>query len=307
MSAHRQSAAEVVDLATMRTVLGGLFVEHRHHPHVTTRERSLTRSTWLPEPSGVLVADTTADDLPARMDIIEQALSEAGMAKVRLDRLLTNEELVAFGRRFGQVMVHTTSPKLEQQVDDGLVFNLRQERGEVTPDYALALISRNELTLHAEVCVRPIERQPRYIALMCVEPSPRDSGGQTVFVPMSAVRERLSEDEADLLRYAHFGQFPESPPILSWRAGGAVFSFRDFGDDLLWWRYVGPRTSLRAAEFNDALLSVLTAMYDPELMFGVCWRRAELVIWDNWRFFHGRTRIRPTDGAPRHFKNLKIN
>jgi alpha-ketoglutarate-dependent taurine dioxygenase len=307
MSATGPSATTVADLATMPTVLGGLFVEHRHHPHVTTRESSLTQAKWLPEPPGVLVSDTTADDLLTRTDTVEQALRRDGIAKVRLDRVLTNEEFATFGRSLGNVMVHETSPKLRQQVDDGVVFNLRQERDEVTGDYALALISSNELTLHAEVCVRPVERQPRFIALMCVEPSLPDSGGQTVFVPMPAVHERLSKNEVDLLQYAHFSQFPESPPILSWREGRPVFSFRDFGDDLLWWRYVGPRTSVRAEEFNAALLSLLAAMYEPALLIGVSWRKAELLVWDNWKFFHGRTRIHPTDQAPRHFKNLKIN
>lgn len=307
MSPLGPTATEVAELATLPTVLGGLFVEQPGHPHVRSRESSLTRSAWLPEPAAVLVAETTADDLPDSMDAVEQSLRDRGFAKVRLDRLLTNDELVAFGRRLGTVMVHETSPKLQQQVDDGLVFNLRQERAELTPDYALALISRNELTLHAEVCVRPLHRQPRYIALHCVEPSPPDTGGQTVFVPMSRVHERLSNEQADLLRYAHFAQFPESPPILSRRQGRPVFSFRDFGDDLLWWRYVGPRTSLKAEELNDALLSLLQAMYDPDLLMGVSWSRAELLVWDNWRFFHGRTRIQPTDSGARHFKNLKIN
>ena len=158
MTATGRSTTEVADLAALDTVLGGLFVEHRHHPHVATREASLTRSQWLPEPPQVLVAETTAEDLPARTDAVRDALRDHGIAKIRLDRLLDNDELVAFGRRLGTVMVHETSPKLQQLVDDGLVFNLRQERGEVTPDYALALISRNELTLHAEVCVRPVER-----------------------------------------------------------------------------------------------------------------------------------------------------
>lgn len=301
------TVTEVADLATMPTVLGGLFVEQAHHPHVRMRERSLTRSDWLPEPDGILVAELAADELPDRTGEVEQRLRDDGIAKVRLDRLLTNDELVTFGRRLGTVMVHETSPKLQHQVDDGLVFNLRRERTDVTSDYALALISSNELTLHAEVCVRPVQRQPRYIALHCVEPSPPDTGGQTVFVPMTAVHDRLTRTQAEMLQYAHFSQFPESPPFLSWRGGRPVFSFRDFGDDLLWWRYVGPKGSLTAGEFNETLVRLLESMYDPDLMTGVSWRRAELLVWDNWRFFHGRTRIQETDTEARHFKNIKIN
>ncbi len=206
---------EVADLAGKPTVLGGLYVEKSDHPHVAARKRSLTRAEWLPEPAEVLVAELPADELPSATPAVEQGLRDHGIAKVRLDRLLANDELVAFGRRLGTVMVHETSPKLQHQVDDDLVFNLRRERSDVTPDYALALISSNELTLHAEVCVRPWQRQPRYIALHCVEPSPPDTGGQTVFVSMDAVHERLTAGQAEMLQQAHFSQFPESPPFLS--------------------------------------------------------------------------------------------
>lgn len=307
MTESSTATARLDDLAARPTTAGGLFVEHKSHRHVTLRDASLRRARWLPEPPWLPALGLTADSLMTRANIVTAALEVAGIVKVRLDRVLSNDELVAFGRRLGNVMVHDTSPKLRQQIDDGLVFNLREERAETTDDYALALISRNYLTLHAEVCVRPLNRQPRFIALLAVDPSPPDSGGQTVFVPMDAVCHRLAADELELLAEAHFSQFPESPPFFSWRDGRPVFSFRDFGDDLLWWRYVGPRAPLRDDEFNAALRTLLNAMYAPGLMFGICWRPAELLVWDNWRFFHGRTLIQPTDAPRRHFKNIKIN
>lgn len=296
----------VPDLAERPELLTGAYVEQPFHRHVEAREDLLRRADWLPEPEAIPRFTLGVDELHGAVEEVRGALRGAGIAKLGLERELSNEELIAFGGRLGRVMVHETSPRLRGHVEDDLVLNLRQEYDE-TPEYDLALVSRNYLTLHSEVCVKPLPKQPRLIALLCVEPSAPDTGGQTVFVPMTAVHDRLTPEQTAVLSETNFAEFPHSPPLLSWRDGRPVFSFRDFGTDVLYWRYVGTDERIDVATVNDAIKAVLRAMYDPELMFGVHWRRAELLVFDNWVFFHGRTFIREPAGARRSFKNLKLN
>ena len=306
MSASGVIAQRVPRLEDRPETASGVFIEQPFHRHVALREAALRQAAWLPEPATLPRFELAAEALDASMSEVTAAVQEAGIAKLCLDRVLANDELVAFGRHFGDVMVHDTSPDLQGQLEGGHVFNLRQEHARTTGDYALALISRNELTMHSEVCVRSAPKQPRYIALLCLEPSPPDTGGQTVFVPMADIHARLSEDQAQMLGEAHFSEFLVSPPILSLREGRPVFSFRDFKNDLMWWRYVGARP-LVDGEFNRAIRVVLDGMYDARLWFGIAWSAAEVVIFDNWRFFHGRTLIQSETAARRHFKNIKIN
>ena len=306
MSASAVVAQRVPLLAELPQTAIGVYVEQPFHRHVAAREVALRRTEWLPEPASVPRVDLDAAAFDDAMEPVVAAVAQAGIAKARFDRVVSNEELVAFGAHFGDVMVINTSPELHDQVQGPHVFNLRHEHALTTGEYSLALISQNYLTMHSEVCVRRAPDQPRYIALLCLEPSPRDTGGQTVFVAMDEVHRRLTPDQAQILGEAHFRDFPDSPPLLSWREGRPVFSFRDFGNDLMWWRYVGER-ALADGEFNAAIRTLLEAIYDADLWFGIEWKAAEVVIFDNWRFFHGRTLIQSQTANRRHFKNIKIN
>ena len=306
MSASAAVAQLVPLLAGRPQTAVGVYVEQPFHAHVAAREVALRRTQWLPEPDRVPRFDLDVAALDDALDPVVEAVARAGIAKARFDRVLCNEELVAFGRPFGNVMVINTSPDLRDQVQGPHVFNLRHEHALTTGEYSLALISQNHLTMHSEVCVRSAPDQPRYIALLCLEPSPRDTGGQTVFVAMDEVVARLTPEQAQVLRQAHFRDFPDSPPLLSWRAGRPVFSFRDFGSELLWWRYVGER-ALADGEFNRAIRALLAAIYDADLWFGIEWHAGEVLVFDNWRFFHGRTLIQSQTANRRHFKNIKIN
>jgi alpha-ketoglutarate-dependent taurine dioxygenase len=306
MSASAAVAQLVPQLTERTETASGVFIEQPFHRHVAAREAALRRPDWLPEPALVRCFELATDEVETAMEPVSAAIAQDGIAKLRFERVLTNDEFVAVGSHLGDVMTINTSPDLLEQVEGSHVFNLRHEHALTTGEYSLALISQNYLTMHSEVCVRRAPDQPRYIALLCLVPSPPHTGGQTIFVPMDEVHARVSPEQAELLVEAHFREFPASPPILSWREGRPVFSFRDFGTDLMWWRYVGER-ALAAGEFNRAILTLLEAIYDRGLWFGIEWNAAEVVIFDNWRFFHGRTLIQSQDGERRHFKNIKIN
>jgi L-ascorbate metabolism protein UlaG (beta-lactamase superfamily)/alpha-ketoglutarate-dependent taurine dioxygenase len=308
-ASRKAEASKVTDLSKRPERLTGAFVEQPFHAYAARREALLTRREWYREPSFIRASSIRADDLDDAMQDIKSDMAKDGLVKLQLDRGVSNEEFVAFGRAFGTVMVHETTKRLQEYVEDRVVLNLIQEHPQ-TGEYDLALVAENFLNLHSEVCTRPLNKQPRYIALLCVEPPIPDAGGQTVFVSMDSVSSKLEDHQHALLGSTNFRDFPDSPPVFSRREGRPVFSFRDFGNgkDILYWRYAGKDRAVDASDVREAILALLEGMHDPDITFGIDWSRNALIAFDNWRFFHGRTQIRPADGAPRrHFKNLKIN
>ncbi|MGW1989442.1 TauD/TfdA family dioxygenase [Embleya sp. NPDC001921] len=300
------SAALVPRLDDRPATLTGAFVEQPYHRHVAHRETLLNGSRWLPEPDGLprlrIAADATHRSVPA----VRGALARRGIVRLDFDRCPSTTEFLRLGASLGAVMETEINPELRPYVEQRAVLNLRHDQPG-TSRYDLALIAANYLNLHTEIAVHPLPKQPRLIALLCVEPPEPDRGGQTVFVPMAGVRTRLSAIELDVLAATNCRDFPTGPPMFSRRNGLPVFCFRDFGADVLRWRYTGSAEAAGPETVRGAIHDLLDAMYDPASMFGVRWRAGTAVVFDNWAFFHGRTRIRPVPGGRnRHFKQLKL-
>ncbi|MYW00420.1 TauD/TfdA family dioxygenase, partial [Streptomyces sp. SID3343] len=229
-----------------------------------------------------------------------------GIARLDFDRCPSTVEFLGLGARLGAVMETEINAELRPYVENRSVLNLRHDEPG-TSRYDLALVAANYLNLHTEIAVHPLHKQPRYIALLCVEPPERDHGGQTVFVPMAAIRARMSAIELDVLAATNCHDFSAGPPMFSHREGLPVFCFRDFGDDELRWRYTGTIEAAGPETVRGAIHDLLDAMYDPATMFGVHWTAGSAVVFDNWAYFHGRSRIRPVPGGrSRHFKQLKL-
>ncbi|MGC0422684.1 TauD/TfdA family dioxygenase [Embleya sp. AB8] len=300
------SATVVPRLDDRPATVTGAFVEQPYHPHVAHRERLLDGPRWLPEPDGLPRLRIAADAMRRSIPAVRAALTRRGIARLDFDRCPSTTEFLDLGAALGTVMETEINAELRPYVEQRAVLNLRHDQPGTTR-YDLALIAANYLNLHTEIAVHPLPKQPRLIALMCVEPPERDCGGQTVFVPMAAVRSRLSALDLDVLAATNCHDFPNGPPMFSRRNGLPVFCFRDFGGDVLRWRYTGPPAEVGPETVRSAIGELLAAMYDPAAMFGVHWAAGTVVIFDNWAFFHGRSRIRPVPGGRnRHFKQLKL-
>jgi hypothetical protein len=102
-------------------------------------------------------------------------------------------------------------------------------------------------------------------------------------------------------RYENGGQ---PPPLARTERGQEVFSFRDFHCQVLSWVHDG---NANQTEVNDAIRTLLHAMYsDPEAC-AVRWRRGMLLVIDNRRVFHGRTAGGGVAKArPRHLLRARL-
>jgi alpha-ketoglutarate-dependent taurine dioxygenase len=197
--------------------------------------------------------------------------------------------------------------RLAPYVEDDVILNLRADHAE-TEDLTWELMfAENYVMMHSELAGRLIPEQVRYLMFQCVAAPVRDEGGQTLLVPMEAVRAQLTDREADLLRSTRHGGYANPPMFLTSHEGRDVFAVKDAEGEDLPWRYEGDDPSVTADEVDAALRALLAAIYHEPAAYGVPWEPLVLGVFDNTRYLHARTFSRkPVDAPPRHLREVRV-
>ncbi|MEH0971295.1 TauD/TfdA family dioxygenase [Micromonospora sp. CPCC 205546] len=280
----------------------GYFNEKPEDAHVKLREAMLCGEV-LPPPE-IPTLDLECADFPGRGgDEVANSLRRDGVAVVQFDRILSNAAFLSFGRMLGEPMPES-HPTVASYVESDVILNLIAKHDD-TADVSLQPFARTFLSVHSEGSGRPVAEQPRYIVLMCCEPGDDATSAQTALVSMAEVAARLSDREVEILSQTRYLRNPAGPNICRTEGGRTVFSFRDFMADTLEWTSTcedaGPE------EVNDAIRSLLAAVYQGDTAAGVHWRRGMMVLIDNTHYFHARTsRSMNAVTRRRHLKRLRI-
>ncbi|MEV5773395.1 TauD/TfdA family dioxygenase [Streptomyces antimycoticus] len=281
----------------------GAFLADAADPHVPLRERLLGNGIPPADVTGRPRPDLASGPSDTLHEEVSEQLWSRGLAAIQLDEPLPNDRFTALGAFLGTAMPER-DPAVAPYVEEEVILNLRSEHAR-TDDVALQPFAGNYLSLHTESSGAPVERQPRYIVLMCLAPGDASQGARTVLVPMREVARRLAPETLAVLSRTRYRDRPGVPTIARQVGDRWVFSLRDFLADELQWSYEGPEED--AAAVGDALRELLAAMYAPEHAQGLQWRRGLLVVIDNTYFFHGRTSGSATPEARlRHLKRLRV-
>jgi alpha-ketoglutarate-dependent taurine dioxygenase len=285
--------------------LTGCFIERPEDSHVTSRERILRQSAWYDEPKGVRL-EAEAGRFPAYLPSTTALLAERGLAILEFDRALTTAELISLASTFGTPMPQP-NPRTRPWVDNEVVLNLRADLSE-TEDLAWQLLfAENYVMLHTELAAKPAEAQPRWLLLECVEPPTRDAGGQTVLVAGERIQSALDERTRRILANTRLSSYPDAPSVLHRRHGREIFNFKDSGGHVPFeWLYEGPAEAITPSDVGAALRALLAALYEPDAVVGVHWTPHAVAIFDNRRFFHGRTFVYRQAGRPRHLRRVRV-
>ena len=284
-------------------MLEGRFAESDTDRHVARRAELLAGDGGIP-PLGP-VKQWPVGTRPERvLPSISDELADNGLAVADFDGPLPPDDFIGLGEQLGSVM-QERDPTVQPRVYRGGLLNLVTEIGH-TADVAVQPFSTTGLAMHTEASGKPVAEQPRYIALMCLEPGDQDSSAQTVVVAMADIAARLSRDDLAVLEELRYHRNTAGPFIARQEEGRTVLSFRDFCGDELHWVHEGRSRS--ATEINDVLRRLLAAIYHPGSARVARWRRGRLVVLDNTRFMHGRTAgARETGAIRRHLQRLRIN
>lgn len=263
---------------------------------VKRREARLNVPGWYPEFPDVSRAARRCAELAEWADELRAWLDRRGVAHIDLDGELTTDRFIALAAVLGTPQPET-SPEVARFVDDGVVLNLSPAL-KWSASTAYEPFSWSAVRLHTEGSARPPAQQPRYLMFHCIEPGSPTTGDQTVLVSMADVRERLSDEQAGILSTVRFDRGAEAAPLV--RADSPVFCFRDYGAEEIPWTC--SRAGVSPGQVVQAIVHLAIAMYTAPC-FGVDWVRNALVVIDNQRFFHGRTK---GAGVHRHLRRIRV-
>jgi len=286
--------------------LQGVLREQLDDRHVAGRQKVLRRERWYPAPPCSTPDEVRADDLLDAFARIKVGVEACGVALLHVDRLLTNAELLSLAGLLG-VPQQQSDSRLASYVEDDVILNLRADHVETAELTWKLLFAENYVMMHTELAGRLIPEQVRYLMFQCVAAPVRDHGGQTLLVPMAAVRAHLTDRQATILRSTRHGGYSNPPMFLTAHEGRDVFAVKDAEGEDLPWRYDGVDATVASADVTDALRALLTAIYDEDEVYGVPWEPLMLGVFDNTRFLHARTfSRRPVYGPPRHLREVRV-
>lgn len=282
--------------------MDGRFTEHQGDPHVRLRAELLDQGAVLAPPPAQTNAISAVDLRSAAEQALDQ-LHRHGVVVVELAEPPDDDAYIKFGEQLGQ-LIPERDPAVTPYAYGETLLNLRTTHG-LTSDVSLQPFATNSLTLHTEGSGRPVEEQPRYISLLCVDPGDNAAESQTVLVPMAPVLNRISSADLELLTRVRYRRNTRGPFLVRSSEGRHVLSMRDFTTEPLEWTCTDD--SVAEERVNSAIRSLLAAMYAMDTATGVHWRPGMLVIIDNTYFIHGRTAgPAAAPNRQRHLKRLRI-
>lgn len=219
---------------------------------------------------------------PGRIAKTMSTMSErSGLAVGNLAEPFTTEEYLEYGWALGELHAEK-APQVQDRVLKTYILDLTSsEDSNAKTDRQP--FSQAPLLAHTESSAEPVERQPGFITLMCLDPGNLEFA-QTLVVPMRGVLSRLSEDDRATLRLLRYDR-DGAGTILRSTGKADVLAFRDFGSAPLAWRADRPL----GAQATHATLQRLTEAIYAAPRTTVRWNRGLLVLIDNTKAFHART------------------
>jgi alpha-ketoglutarate-dependent taurine dioxygenase len=285
----------------------GIFVERGESDYAARRQAVLKRTSWYPSPDKINAQTVSAGDVLGCSAYVRNALRGTGLAWLELDRALTNKELVGLAEALGRPLKQP-NPRTQPWVDEGVILNLRADHEETSDLEWGLLFSKNYVMLHTELAARPVNNQPQYIIFHCIEPPQQDTGGQTILISMENVRNALSKRQASIMSHTRQARYADAPRFLRCCGAREIFAFKDLGGQDVVWCYEGDDRTVTSHEVNNAIATLLDALYRPSGIVGFHWKRWALGIFDNTRYFHGRTFIHgPSERPSRHLRRVRIS
>lgn len=221
-------------------------------------------------------------------DDCRRALVENGIALVSLNETADDD---------GTAMKHIVEQLGVAAIHDShgtCIWDVKYDEN-VDQETGTRSLTSKEFPLHTDGSFE--DPPPTFVALYCVEPD-RRGGGETLFTDASMIRSLLSKTSLDVLCNHEFklrvpaefykGQDTVVTPLLD-----AAGNFR-FRKDII----VVDECAPHVVQAVDELDNLVNA---PAHMNGIQLGKGEIVIFNNGRFFHGRTRV---EDKRRHLKRM---
>jgi L-tyrosine isonitrile desaturase/decarboxylase len=254
------------------------------------------------QPFGMLVyagrAGMTLLDIPAA--VITGWLDRYGLLLFRGYDLLTDEDYIAFGERYGPLL----------QWEFGKILELK-----IQPKPANHIFTAGRVELHWDGAF--VDNKPHYNVFQCLQGCAAGAGGQTLFVDTRKVLATAGVElagwrnisiEYAMEKKAHYGGTIRSPLIAkNPYSGGEVIRYIEaFNEDSDELNPMQVRVENHSSEMSDRFLREFTArLYRDDVMYRHTWQNGDFLIADNACLLHGRSRFNTAE-VTRYIKRINI-
>ncbi len=255
------------------------------------------------QPFGALVspADEDIKLLTVNSRQLQHLMAKYALLIFRNFEAIGDTEFIEFAEKFGEVLTWEFGPILELKIN-------RQPRNHI--------FANGRVELHWDGAF--IEKKPRFNFFNCINGSPPEFGGETLFVDTRKVLREASEGQLDAWRKitieystekkAHYGGKISEPLIKKDKASTRetiryIEAFNEDSDDI---NPMQVRVLNYAKKASDDFLNTLNAhLYSRRYMYAHGWRAGDLLIADNSVLLHGRNKFHQP-GSQRLIKRINV-
>lgn len=242
-------------------------------------------------------ANTNFSEHEIKNDLCSQGYSAVLLARDEGDKSLTEKFKI-----LGNPLLELENQGMAEE-STSYILNLKCLYSSTT-NKSLQPFSGNALTLHTEHSARPVEVQPKYIVLYCVNSGHKEDRVFTIMQPIDQILSVLSPAVVKILKNTRYNFKSNSPQIIRVEKGRKILAFRDFMDEPLPW--ICTVDGVTEQDVNNSIESLINSMYVAVSLTAIAWSTGLAVVFDNTRFLHGRTQSEQTVASNRNLKRLKF-
>lgn len=229
-----------------------------------------------------------------------------GIVLINVPTHFSNEDFLRVMRELGDPIAEGQMVE-SKYIEDSFILNIKSDIGEnITIENEP--FSIRGLKMHIEKAFSEQEKQPNYIALLCINMPQVEIGGQTIVRTMTGLISQFTLDELEIMKTLYpmslDGGVISKNPIYTLDKVRKIqyLSYRDlgcYGDD---WVFKDVNIDRRLV--STIVNKLEKYLYSPQHIKALKWLPGYLYIIDNKRNFHARTEQKYINS--RHLKRIRV-
>lgn len=239
-------------------------------------------------------------------DNYKSELDRNGIVLISVPTYFSNQEFLNVISKLGDPIEESAAVE-SKYIEDRFILNIKSDIGEnITVENEP--FSIHGLRMHVEKAFSEQEKQPNYIALLCITRPQEENGGQTIVRAMTDLTSQYTVKELETMKTLYpmslNGDIISKNPIYALDKSRKLqyLSYRDLG------RY-GEDWVFKHSNMNGNLIITIVSklekyLYSPQHIRALKWQPGYLYIFDNKKNFHARTEQKNTN--KRHLKRIRV-
>ena len=239
-------------------------------------------------------------------DDYKSELDRHGIVLINVPTYFSNKEFMSIMGELGYLIEESAAVE-SKYIEDNFILNIKSDIEEnITMENEP--FSIHGLRMHVEKAFSEQEKQPNYIALLCVTKPQEENGGQTIVRAMTDLISQFTVEELKAMKTLYPMSLDKSiiskNPIYTLDKSRKLhyLSYRDLG------RY-GENWVFKHSNVNEDLITAIVNklekyLYSSQHIRALKWQPGFLYIFDNKKNFHARTEQK--NASKRRLKRIRV-